>query len=173
MSGRSAFWPLFFGKLEGYRFFTVVRNPYTRLLSAFLQKRSSYERLSKQYWGAVPGFMEKNVVMGFEMFLSHLAHAGVHGDRHWTPQCELLAFPAQFYDSVVKLEHLDEGLNSLLVESRPVLGRGDFALPHPSTAVTNQRSSEHLDQFYTQKSLRLVRKLYARDFDEFNYASDL
>ena len=95
----------------------------------------------------------------------------MNGDRHWTPQSELLALPTTSY-SVIKLERLDEGLKKLLDETTSALGGLDFSLPHPSVAVNSSNASERVEEFYTEALFKLVRKLYARDFDEFGYCSE-
>jgi len=86
-------------RLGDYAVFVTVRNPYSRVLSAFLDK-FRYDRYRQKY-GAFPLTPE-----GFGAFLSWLDQGGLSRDAHWDLQTKLMALPLDRYDAVLRFETL-------------------------------------------------------------------
>ena len=75
--------------LKDFSFFTVVRNPWTRTLSAFLDKIANGPH---DKYGSIPGFGD-NSRTGFEAFIAFLGHGGLQANHHWKPQNDALLLP--------------------------------------------------------------------------------
>lgn len=165
-------------EMRGYTFFTVVRNPYDRVLSAFLNKVALGEKgidSRKPRFRVVPGWGEATPA-GFAEFVAFLDRGGLSHDRHWWPQCDLLIMPPEHFDLIGRLETLPEDMARLLT----MIGRDpdharalekphplEASQPHKITGATSKRA-----QFYTPDLERVVRRLYARDFATFGYPEE-
>lgn len=139
-----------FGSL--YRF-TFVRNPYVRVLSAYLDK---IERKAAQGNGKAISFSE---------FLRQLERGDLYRNAHWAPQASLLLLPVTEYDFIGRVESLERDLAAVLatLQGRP----GDRP---PRSALGNWTGAGgRLAQYYDDDSLAIVRRLYARDFEAFGY----
>ena len=79
--------------LRRFSFFTVVRNPWTRTLSAFLDKITNGPH---DKYGSIPGFGD-NSRTGFAAFISFLGNGGLHANHHWKPQSDALLLPPSQY----------------------------------------------------------------------------
>lgn len=162
-------------EMRGYIYFTVVRNPYDRVLSAFLNKVALGEKgidSRKPRFRAVPGWGQATPE-GFAKFVAFLDNGGLLHDRHWWPQRELLIIPPERFDLVGRLETLPEDMARLLTMTGrdPERARA-LEKPHPLeasqplkiTGATAKRA-----QFYSPELEEVVQRLYARDFSSFGY----
>lgn len=156
--------------LESPNFFrmTVVRNPYTRLVSAWRNKillcepivRDEYVRLK----GGLPDMHHKSLVT-FSEFVTYLeSNCDLNNcDPHWRRQVDQIFFPALNLSHVVKLEHLGEGLRRFgqhvnLPDSLVASGKN---ISIPVGSVT-----------YTQELADRVYALYQSDFETLEYDRD-
>lgn len=109
---------------------------------------------------------------GFHAFLSFLDKGGLHRDRHFWPQSDLLYQPVENYSRVARLENLVADMRIILTETGqdPALAEL-LARPHKVEAGTTKITSatSKLGSFYKPSSTALVRKLYAADFEKFDY----
>ncbi|WP_158547710.1 sulfotransferase family protein [Rhodosalinus sediminis] len=165
-------------EMRDYTRFTVVRNPYDRVLSAFLNKVALGEEGSdsrKRRFRVVPGWGEATPD-GFARFVAFLDERGLHHDRHWWPQRELLVMPPERFHLIGRLETLPEDMARLLT----MIGRDperarSLGQPHPLeasqplkiTGATAKRAA-----FYTPQLAQTVGRLYAADFETFGYPED-
>ena len=164
--------------MRDYTYFTVVRNPYDRALSAFLQKVSRGQEGNdsrKRRFRVVPGWGEPSPE-GFAKFVDFLANGGLKHDRHWWPQVELLIMPFERFDVVGRLETLSDDMARLLeVIGRDPAKAETLKRPHPLeakqpnkiTGATSKRAA-----YYTPELAATVRRLYAADFETFGYPDD-
>ena len=136
--------------------FTIARNPYTRVLSAYLDK---IERVAKKH-RKMPSFQE---------FISYLEYNGLYKNAHWAPQTELMTLPASHYDLLGKTENLDETLKQLFHNVTP-----RYPLDTPITAKRNTMgASQRLSEYYTPNLADRIFSLYRDDFLIFEYPQDL
>ena len=159
-------------ELQDYFWFTVVRNPYTRLLSAFLQKGSGAQR-GNAVFKKFPGFDRLDPV-GFTEFVSFLENGGLYENKHWSPQIKLLLVPPDRFDYIAKTENLGRDMEYIFQEIglKPTQD-SCFSRPHVSEAstewkVTNANSCAA--EFYNENICKRVYDLYKADFVEFGYA---
>lgn len=150
--------------------FAVVRNPYTRVFSAWQSKLLVGEPLQigpyRDYAFLNQSITtEDDVAKAFEGFLEHLMNreAPNFWDPHWTPQVALLYPEHIHYTQLVQVENttrLSEALAKYLGPS----------VPDP---FASKRANESLipfsPAFLTRRSANLIQSLYAEDFAAFNY----
>jgi hypothetical protein len=144
---------------------TVVRNPYTRLLSAWTNKVFLCEPqgldVYLQIRGSMPGFCEKSLI-SFEEFVGYLECMSDLStcDPHWRRQVDHTFFPALNFSCVGRVEHLEDGLRPLaqhLGLSKPLVPNGK----NESLRVTSDS--------YNADLARRVHSLYRTDFEVLGY----
>ena len=148
--------------------FTIARNPYIRVLSAYLDKIHGHR--DQKVWGkfsARHGLTDR--ALSFEEFLRIVADTPDNQmDPHWRPQnCNLV--PAVIpYNFIGSLETFDSDLSCILsciFPDRPVPIRDHK--PHQTG------SASKLAEYYGPAEIRLVQAIYERDFLELGYDLDL
>ena len=158
--------------LKKAAFFTVVRNPWTRTLSAFLDKIANGPQ---DKYGSIPGFGD-NSKAGFEAFITFLESGGLHANHHWKPQNDALLLPASQFKSICRLEHLSTELPNALAESGLTLPNSE-QLQQPHRIESNQHSkltqaSSKLSRYYSPTTIQAVANLYTADFKLGSYSLD-
>lgn len=136
--------------------FAFVRNPYTRVLSAFLDK---VDRRAKRRNEDVP-FLE---------FLDYLERDGLYSNAHWAPQTSLLLLPFEQFDFIGKTEHLDRDLGYVISQLKMQLDDQRIL-----SALGNATgASKKLETYYDDTAKAKVDKLYRSDFEAFDYPMTL
>ncbi|MGM0404488.1 MAG: sulfotransferase family protein [Thermodesulfobacteriota bacterium] len=136
--------------------FTVVRNPYTRTLSAYLDK---VERRA----------LRDNKESSFRDFLYSLQKGKLYSNAHWAPQSALLLLPADQFDFIGKVESIDTDLPYIkqkLQGKRP-------EKPFKSTLNNSTGASRKLRAYYDTETAEIVRMLFRNDFETFGYPDGL
>ena len=150
-------------KLDSYFRFTFVRNPYTRTLSAYLDKVArqkivprSLKRISKT---ASPSFLD---------FCLYLENGGLFDGVHWAPQTAMMVLPIDQFNFIGKLEKFDDDLENVLqhlgLAGRLQVGRHD---PHKTN------SDEKRLRYYDERSMEIVRRLFRKDFELLDYSYEI
>ncbi|MCG5533625.1 sulfotransferase family protein [Halorhodospira sp. 9621] len=143
---------------NGFKF-TFVRNPYTRVLSAYLDKIVNGPRCPRHLRhtdGSAPTFVE---------FCRHLERGAIYKDPHWIPQCWLLLLPPEAFDFIGKIECLETDLEQVYQRVVPGYGKPPTTCaPHRTGA--NGRIQEHIDE----EAAAILQRLYADDFAAFGYS---
>ena len=144
--------------VASYRRIMFVRNPYSRLASAYLDKVAS-------------GKYEKQVGLpadiGFGGFCQYLRSGGLYRNIHWLPQTAITPFPIDSFDFIGRFERLDDDLTRL---TRMLHGRDQ---PTISLASHATHAGEHLHELYGEAEVRIVRELYAEDFAQLDYDAEI
>lgn len=148
---------------DNYFSFAFVRNPYSRILSCYLDKiigdqKERNIRLPKL------GFKSTDVI-SFEEFLlavkSHLTE-----DIHWMPQTILLSSKKINLSFIGKIENFEEDfsfvLSSLNIETNIKNYR-----PHSVSADTK------LKEYLNEKTISLIKEIYYDDFVNYGYSFEL
>ena len=180
---------------EQYRRFCFVRNPYTRILSAYLDKMSLKKiadslsqlpnlgggkkknvnrRISARIHGrrqclnAVgkdPDIWWQNI--SFEDFLHWIENMDqYYCNPHWRSQSSNLLFKRIEYHFVGKFETFERDLEIILSELFGIR-RSDYNLSYKSGYATE--ASNKGQRYYTDKLCSRVCALYSDDFRELNY----
>lgn len=159
---------------DSYFRFAVVRNPYKRIFSAWQSKLLLREPLQvKAYlkceFYLMPIKSALDIALAFEGFLEYLASCETPNylDFHWTPQATLLRPDLIAYTKLTHIENAKE-LSLALAEH---LGPN---IPDPfATHRTNESLIPFLPKFITERSVELIKSLYAEDFITFEYDSKI
>lgn len=147
--------------------FCFVRNPYTRLLSAWLEKIAGNQPQKSQILlqlGREPLRLEQEVT--FSEFVQAVAAQPVSTmDPHWRMQYYQTFQPGLKFNFIGRFESLD-------ADFRQVLSRLTDTFEPYVTKEERHRSSagERLAEFYTPELIELVFDKYRTDFDYFGYA---
>lgn len=145
--------------------FTLVRNPYVRVLSAYLDKIVG-NRKEKAYFAKRHG-LDPDAEIHFDQFISALAtELPPEMDRHWVPQTTVVAPAAFRYQMICHQESLDEDLRRVL---EAIGADADTILTYsPHRTSAQHKIAEH----YSEKTKAIVRSIYADDFAFFGYSED-
>jgi len=140
--------------------FTIVRNPYDRILSTYrflkdvvIEKRNNYPY----------------PLATFEDFAHSLPEIGTNLDAHVKTQASFLKFPGHRYDDlshidyIGRFEKLDESINHIAeqcsIKDRP--------LPKMNQGIARPAVK------HTDETKRVTREVYRLDFELFNYDLEL
>lgn len=145
--------------------FAFVRNPFDRLLSAYLDKMREGHNKTGKVCARVP--LKDNSKPSFDEFVFYLEKKGIHDDIHWAPQVTLipkrknLSFRGKFEN----LESDLKEVTSILFPDSPYKGPVD-SRSHATGA------SEKRSEYYSSDLKRKVETLYRKDLKEFGYGWD-
>ena len=145
---------------------TMVRNPYTRLLSCYLEKIAGSKPPKKI--ALLDLGLDRNEPLSFATFVQIVARQDSRDmDAHWAPQAYLGQPRDLRYDIIGSLEAIDTDMDRILVAAglppRPV----ESYIPHRTGA------GKAIDKHYTDDLIALVRTRYAEDFAAFGYSTDI
>jgi len=138
---------------DNYEWFTIVRNPYTRLLSEY-----NYLKVVLRIKNADDPKIFNNYL---EKWLTTIKNSGkVHG-HHLVQQYKYLDL--NYTTTILRYENLLEDFNNLMAkyEYSIVLNK--------SVSVSN--SVLNIDNI-TPKNILLIKTVYKKDFEEFGYSSE-
>ncbi len=161
----SAGWPTLLDARK-FHFFVIVRDPYSRVLSAFLN-RFSKDRYVSEFGSFAPD------PKGFLDFLHWLGDGGLTADAHWDEQHKLIFAPLSAFDSVLKFEDFPDNLVTLLNARGVALTQDHGARIGSVNQATRTKASGKLLQFYTPEAEKRVTDLFKTDFDILPYERGL
>ena len=160
-----------FGLESSWLISTFVRNPFSRVLSCYLEKiagapRPGQRNLRVHNLGLAPG-----ETMSFREFLEAVAQQRPRKmDIHWAPQARLVGWGKIRPGFIGHFETLQTDVRRL-VEITGISVPDDL-LTRRTAHTTNAR--ERLEEFYSDaRCVALVREIYAQDFDSFGYGRDV
>ena len=143
--------------------FVIARNPFTRTLSAYLDKVERHA-------------IRDGKKSTFKNFLYQLDAGKLHSDGHWVPQSDLLLIPVEQFDFIGRVESLQADLSK--IKNRLLNTQSEEPVKSFLTNATKEQrfvgnASSKLGTYYDAECVQLVRKLYRIDFELFDYAQDL
>lgn len=151
---------------ESYFRFAFVRNPFSRVLSAFLDKvsRDSPERRS------VNNLLGTHVEHqpSFKEFVAAISLQSVDDmDPHWRPQTYCLRTDQISYSFVGKFETFESDMRRVDREMSGVLApHFNKVCPHETKAALK------IGDYYCEEIEAMVRQIYRSDFDFFGYVDN-
>lgn len=144
--------------------FTVVRNPYTRFVSAWRDKVYLYEPTAEDVYlavrGAAPDVWKKQPIQ-FSEFVAHVERTiSATTDPHWRRQVDLTYPDAIRYTHIGKTESLPATVSLLY---RRAGHEPPETMPHANGAALLAGAA------YSPSLAKRVHDVYARDFIAFDY----
>jgi hypothetical protein len=158
----------------------MVRSPYLRILSAYLNKieRNFGAPKKVDFWTSVTAKiyegidLSKPAVMtdkeGFSLFLEWILDSGdfERFDEHWAPQSSIMK------PDLVRFSHIErfEDLPSSATKLMSLLGC-DFDFPtQDKINFQSMGTNAKLARYYSERSIELINYIYGEDFTNFDYA---
>jgi len=174
-------------RYAGFVWFSVVRDPYGRVLSNYQNKLNRYARRFEpgSYALAYAGQVLKPWAFGhrdhqaeriqrmqtripFPRFVEALARHGIDWDAHFRLQARLLHMSDIPYHRLVRMEQLAEGLRDVLLAAG-TLDRAQQAVD--SLGRLNRSRGDAGPTIWTDATREIVAGLYRRDFETLGYAA--
>lgn len=147
--------------------FAIVRNPYTRSLSAYLHMMHRPKSVAK--FRTILDFTSDVRDMAFIDFLRRIRDIPIEEmNGHFCPQWYLLSLhQSAKYDFIGRFENLESDL-------RAIFGLiGDDDMSHISRRPHATYAGDKLQQYYGTEEQALVAEIYADDFQYLGYGYDL
>lgn len=157
--------------LEAKFTFVILRNPYKRLLSFFLDKlcHSDSQQTDISYKIAKEVFsFEPN--MNFEDFVNHIwdyPHT-IYKDEHTQPQCDFVLY--KNYDRYYSIEKLKEALDEIkertgleIHDTRNANTIFTTKNHHPTSGITYQSNAAEIRDLYDQNKTPIVTNMYNKE----------
>ncbi|HEY0212578.1 MAG TPA: sulfotransferase family protein [Paenirhodobacter sp.] len=176
--------------------FTCVRNPYTRILSAFFDKIAGIQRSGKRYRGLmVPQVMQRygvdvgspdnsfdfDQIRSFRRFLLFARDTirfkrPMEPDIHWMAATEFVTTVIHnggCYDAIFNTEHFNQGMGNVLdrVKTPTPVNVADMPRFNES-AVHGPKQLHPVSAYFDDLSRHLMWEIYHRDFKLFRYDFD-
>lgn len=155
-----------FTPASGFFKFCFVRNPYSRTLSAYLDKIQTLPSHRKQILKALKRDEDPETAqISFSEFADALTlQKESQMDKHWRSQYSNAFGDAVELDFVGKLENFENDMEFIKKRLDIGLEISDFVRrPHETKA------NEKLLKFYTEKEIKIVKDRFAKDFEVFDY----
>lgn len=142
--------------------FSFVRNPFTRLRSAYLNKIVTGQKNGKPRMDAGFG---RDECPSFDAFVAAVtAQDPSEHNSHWRPQAMTLSLAHVTFDFIGKMEEFSAGW------ARVVAATGLPDVVYRSGKPNDYAAHDPL--LYTPQTAQMVRKAYAMDFEAFGYAPE-
>ena len=171
--------------------FTCVRNPYTRILSAFFDKICGIQRNGQRYRGKlVPLLVQKygvavdgdfDQIASFRRFLLFVRDTirfkqPMDADIHWSAvsgHVSTLIHNGGHYDHIFFTEDFRAGMNEVLshVDTRHPVDLDNMPRFNESEGHGPKRLHP-VEDYFDDLSMHLMYEIYKRDFELFNYRFD-
>lgn len=159
-----------------YTRFAFVRNPYTRLLSCYLDRIMRVKSHPRMQLMKQLGRSRGSSTPTFNEFVQTISRQeSIRQNSHWRVQSDELLCGAIDYDFVGKFEDLTEDMATV---SHMIWGelRSDMDLSGKKNSNSSPRATsagKSLADYYSDEMVRLVKERYAEDFENFGYSEEL
>lgn len=146
--------------------FSIVRNPYTRILSAYLEK-IEYNLDSEKYKKEIfkPG--EKISFVSFLKKISLMERRKL--DRHFMPQSHIIG-KFYKYTYIGYLENIDQDLKGMI---QIIFPDRKYVPSKKAPHSTNSSKKHTVLKYYNLEATNLVKQMYKDDFDIFGYSTEI
>ncbi len=154
---------------DEYFRFAFVRNPYTRILSAYLDKmvKNQWERNRLlPTLGFAPD--AQITLLQFLEVIREVPH--IHKDIHWTPQSYLLQRHRVDYHFIGRLENFAAGFERVIKKIKPDADENLFTIraDHHKTDA-----NEKIAEYVGPRERDLILEIFENDFVDFGYDREI
>lgn len=167
------------------RKYAMVRHPYTRILSAYLNKiqplvSTNPSEFCRSHWAEVYRDIDayrkshfgpsQYPHVTFTLFLKWIRDSGSRfaHDEHWTPQHQLLGLPHIVYNYIGTFENIERDATYILSE----LGVDCQFPTQERLNFSASNASKHLLEYLSPEAKDLIDEIYDEDFKYFGYSKD-
>lgn len=149
--------------------FTVVRNPFHRTLSAFLDKLQPGNEYGDPYRATVARYDGGKIT--FPGFCRYLKAGGQDRNCHWMPQTQLVEMiGVDRLDVVGKVENLEEDLQTIVQR----INKDDASLVTLHRAGPKSTGAgDKLHAHYDEECRQIILDVFEQDFQNFDYDREL
>ena len=147
---------------QKYEWFTVVRNPYTRIIAEYSWLQSILNNpmnKKKEFFNSFIKNWITNVKHGNN---NHPIFGNKYGD-HFTEQWKYIDNTSKIY--VIKYENIKEGFDKLMSTFEANDLKLDISLHKPVQLFTIHDINQY--------NIKLIKEVYAKDFELFHYSTEL
>jgi len=149
---------------DDFFIFSVVRNPYHRILSAYLDKFEREDPYAKPYLARVRRYGGGE--LSFPAFCRYLADGGAGENPHWVPQVRLLGLVGiERLDFLGHVENLGPDLQRIV--DRIAAAPTPLAIQPTGPAPTE--AAEQAAAWYDAECRQIVAGVYREDFEHLGY----
>lgn len=148
--------------------FAFVRNPFSRILSCYLEKIVKHVQ-ERVHHHRLLGFSQSEPVTFAEFLQAVDRVKDRNREIHWKSQSGLLGGPAIGYHFIGRFENLDADFRNVLTQIG--IPQDKLFLESITHHATNAESK--LREYFGPAETALVQKIYAADFERFSYSPEL
>lgn len=171
--------------------FTVVRNPYSRILSSFFDKIAGIQRNGQRYRGnLVPMLLQKygvvvegdfDQIASFRRFLLFARDTvryrkPMDPDIHWSPMSSHIAtfiHGGGHYDAIFHTEAFEGGMQRVIDGATTPHGVIVADVPRfNESAEHGPKRAFPVEDYFDDLAQHLVYEMYSKDFRVFGYSTD-
>lgn len=156
--------------------FTVVRNPYSRLVSCYKDIIAGEVDIpcSRNVFFRRCAGLPVSGYISFEAFVNHIETIGfawVPEAEHWLPQVTCCSYASIAYNDIGRFEQMNEFLtNTVSPKLREAGDTRSIIFPTNKPERVSGASNTWKDYYTSQDIINRVYKLYEIDFDTFKYS---
>jgi len=156
-------WEYFNQLTEEFFVFSCVRNPYARILSAYL---ANIKNNTKQRARVLNDLcLPEDADITLEQFLEYISNLESDKfDHHWQKQSVLLSIGKIKIDRLIHFESLESEAVELLRELLP-----EETIPELDSLGVITNSQDHLNEYFNNGLEEMVYEIYKDDFKSFAY----
>lgn len=164
------------------RLITMVRDPYSRALSGYLNKiesridgnhRSNVDDFWNKVYQDIDRFRSKRMntsiypKVNFEVFLIWVrdSQSPFAKDEHWAPQSRILSLPISEFDCIGRFENMKSDAAELL----KIIGLTESFPTQDDVKFAPTSSNNKIETYYNDACVSLVNEIFSDDFDSFGY----
>jgi len=151
--------------------FCFVRNPYTRILSAYLDKIVKCKPAKANILKAMGHDSSNlNTSVNFKEFITTIYSQNIaEMDPHWRIQYFQTCQKSIPFDYIGRLETFNKDFNQIL----SILNNANPCLYFTSEQRHSTNSNKLLSKYYTPSLQAMIREKFSADFNYFNYSHTL
>jgi hypothetical protein len=154
-----------------YYRFSIVRNPYSRLLSCYLDRIVPADSAPYRQLMLLMGKPIGTLVSFAEFIEAVCKQMPYDQNNHWRLQTSEIGTSAIEYDFVGKQENFAADMATVWQHIAPSRILPNFTTENKAPSITS--ANERLNQYYTPELIEMVKEAYSDDFKTFGYSPDL